>query len=341
VHTRTAVGASLALAVVLRALPAKADACTPPSGLSRCFDAQNLWLGAAPSRLVGLDTLEPQHAGGWSGALGVGYVDRPVRLLAPSPDPDGRDVPVVTRGAIFDLVLGAVLTDELSAEAALGLAWYAGGGVDAAVSQRSEAADWVVLRDPRFRAGYRLGTLELGRSTRAISALRYDLTLPLGGAFAGARSIVSAPGYGLALHHARLVLVGDVALRSKRAVEFAGTRLGSELFVGLGAAYSVWPERITLGLEIWLWPSLLESRRTLPDGAVIEQGAQLPAEWSLSTKLQLTGALSIQIGFGTGLPLSSQRRIAEGGAEQIDDFAAVTTPRWRSQLVLRLAPGPP
>ena len=324
---------------VIVAAPAGADDCLPASGISSCFDADKSWLVAAPSRLAGLDTLEARQRRSWSMALAASYLDRPVRLSAPSPDPEGRELSILNRLAVLEALVDYAVDERLSAELALGLAWQSGSGVDAALSQRSSARDEIVFRDPRLGVAYRLGTLRVNRTTDATAAVRYRLTLPLGGAFAGSRSAVASPGFAFALHHTRLALASELAARFTSPVEIAGTRLGSELFAGLGGAYEIWRERIWLGLETWLWPGLLDNERRLPSGVRIQSSLQLPAEWLVSSELHVHESIALRLGFGSGLPLSSERRTLPDGSQQSDDFSAPPTPRWRGSFSVRFAPG--
>ncbi|MCC6903738.1 MAG: hypothetical protein IT377_32520 [Polyangiaceae bacterium] len=63
--------------------------CTPDSGVSTCLDADNLWWSAGGARFTSIAAATTPRRGSLAFAALVGYLDRPVLLSAPSPDPEG------------------------------------------------------------------------------------------------------------------------------------------------------------------------------------------------------------------------------------------------------------
>src|SRR5688500_7243033 len=74
---------------------ADVNPCSLRASISPCFDADPVWL--APGRSPFVTFASPRSVGG--GALdllaGAGLAHRPVILVAPSPHPEGREVPVL------------------------------------------------------------------------------------------------------------------------------------------------------------------------------------------------------------------------------------------------------
>jgi hypothetical protein len=68
----------------------------------------------------------------------------------------------------------------------------------------------------------------------------------------------------------------------------------------------------------------------------VRDGQLVPAEWLASLRSAPTedDGFVLQLGGGTGIPLSSETR--DGASDQ---FAGVTTPRFRLVFVVRYAPG--
>jgi hypothetical protein len=289
-----------------------------------------------PSALIGLDTLEASNAR-ISTSASFGYALRPVTLVARSPDPEGRAVRVVEHRSDASVLFAYAASQRARLGLAFGVVRHSGGGLDAVVSQRSEELAEYALRDPRLSARYHAIRTSFGDTSLSVAA-RYELTLPLGGAFAGTRSVVAAPGVGAAIHIGRFVAALDATFRASSPVKVATARLGSELALATGVAYRAL-DWLSLGLEAWAWPSLVAQRTALPNGARIEHATLLPAEWLASSTLHVAEGISASVGAGSALPLSSVRVRTASGEIVEERFAALGTPAFRAVLRLNVTPG--
>jgi hypothetical protein len=315
-----------------------ADACEPPSGVSPCIDANSLWLPAGDARFLSIAPALPAHPRSFSFGLALSFFDRPVRLRAPSPDPEGRDINVVRDSLDAALLASYGVTERFDLSLSLPMALYQrGAGVQGLTSQSAEPIAKTALRDPRLGAG--LSVVE-HRPLGFAAKVRLELALPLGGEqnLAGGSSLVGAPGVALELARGRFRLGSEIGLRLREVTEFAGTNVGSEAYLSLGASLDVLDDSwLSVALESWMLPSLVSQKRDLPDGTRIRDAVLAPSEWLLSVRSMPLEGLALQLGGGTALPLSSERRIAPDGSSDTEHFAGVTAARWRLVLVARYA----
>jgi hypothetical protein len=328
---------ALGAALLLSTHTAGAADCTPESGMSPCLDSEALWLPPRPSQFVSIPTAtRPTLRSVFLGA-GLSHAQQPILLTAASPDPEGREIRVVGRSLTLTL-LGAL---------PLGEQWDVGLALPAAVSQSGTGVEGVTdqqdshlashaLRDPRLSVGFAWFAHpdHARRTVDARTLLR--LSLPLGNesALAGERSLVFAPALVLSVDHDRFFAGSLLGPRLRQPVELAGARLGTQLEVSVGAGLHLLPRQsLSVGVETWMLPVLVSQERTVADGTRVEDASLVPAEWMLSLRAAppcLPG-LSLQLGGGTGIPLSSERRTGE----DTEHFAGVTTPSYRLVATVR------
>jgi hypothetical protein len=329
------------LILVVRPSAARAD-CQPPTRQSTCFDADELWSPAAPSRFIGIApgrTLAPRT---YALGLDTTYLSRPVVLETGSPDPGGRAVRVVDGVVDIAAALAYAPVSHLELSAIIPAAIYrSGAGLVGVTSQNGPALAVAALRDVRLGAAHDVLRSRPGEGRTDIGlATRLDVALPTGNAdaFAGERGPVLAPRVSFDLAHGIFFVGAEAGARLRRLVEIGGARLGTQLTSSLGAGANVLPnDRLALGIEAWLLPTFLSQRRTLPDGTLVTNGALLPAEWMLSARTRLADTV-LALGLGSSLPWSSETRRATSGEESTTHFAGVTAPRFRAVLVVRYAP---
>ena len=336
-RARALVAASLA---VLPAAAARAAEGDPPSGVSTCFDADSLWHSAGASRFAGLSSPAVPNPGSLAFAALLSYVDRPVLLSAPSPDPEGRDVNVVRDRVDLSLAysygLGAGL--ELSVATPVVL-HQTGSGAEGITSQRAPPLTSVAVRDPRIGGAIRLLRTEGEHGWDA--KLKLELGLPLGDdqLYAGAGAFTFAPGFASGLRWGPLHGAVELGARLRRAVPFATAKIGSQAFAGVGVGVDVIGERLSLELEASALPSLVSQPGRTRSASRVSGGRLVPAEWlaSLRSAPVADAGVSFSLGGGTGLPLSSETR-ETASASSTERFAGVTTPRFRLFFGLRYQP---
>lgn len=273
-------------------------------------------------------------AGSLSLALAGVYQHEPLVLQAPSPDPEGRSVPlvehVVDTQALFATGLGA----GFEFTSALRLVTYQeGSGIDAARSRSESSLAPSAIRDPIFGFAYALfASSPLAR--RYALKLRSDFSLPLGDpeSFASEPGAVLAPALTFQWEAGRFNVTADLGLRLRPSVTLADVRYGDQVSAAAGVSVEIVRETLSVAAEASALPSLEPSAST-PDAAEVRS---IPAEWALSLSLHWSKTYSLLVGAGGGLPLSSRTHGTEAGRDDADHFVGVGAPQLRSLLVLRV-----
>jgi hypothetical protein len=194
------------------------------------------------------------------------------------------------------------------------------------------------VRDPRVGIAYSLDdSLAVpGLGLR----LAFDASLPLGdrNPFANERSFVVMPNATFGFRHGALLLEVELGARLRRSVDFAGTTLGNQGFVALGVFASLFPGWLALSAELFGLPPLSDSRGSAASPGVTSVRL-FPAEWlaGVHSSFGHRGPWTLSLAAGSGLPLSSETRESSSGPET-SYFTGMTTPDFRSLLVLRFTP---
>jgi OmpA-OmpF porin, OOP family len=322
----------LTIAICCAAARARAD-CAPASLLSTCIDADTFWPHAGPSTFTfvgGTDVTAP-------GRVGVGlvtsYLRRPIVLSAPSADPGGNEIDAVDHVVDSTFLWSYGVANRTEIFAALSTASYrTGTGVSALAAQTAHQMPHTVLRDTRLGATYAF----MPRASGPFSAAaRLAIAFPTGDetSFAGDRSIVGIPGVAFDFRHDRWLATAELGARIRRTSDLLGARVGSQIFVGLGAGVHVLtPEILSILVEAVALPTLTEQRRAIyaPDiGRNVEWStgnALVPAEWTISVR----SVPLPQSDFSVGL--------SGGGRLPLTGDPGVTTPVYRFSLAIRYAP---
>jgi hypothetical protein len=179
------------------------------------------------------------------------------------------------------------------------------------------------------------------RRTSFSGIVRLDLSLPTGkaSAFAGERSLMGEPAIAVEMRSGSVFAVVEERARLRQPVALGGQQLGTQWISSLGIGMNTIPEeRLAVAVEAYVAPYLDQRAYVLPDGTWVDAGAVVPAEWMFSARTRLH-AFGVGIGFGTAIPLSSDKRVAPSGAGSNETYAAVTSPSFRFALTLRYAPG--
>ena len=334
-------GFALQLGVLtLGSRPAQASECESPAGLSPCFDANTLWLPAGRASFMSMpDTRLTAPA-----QLGFGVASellhQPLLLRVASPDRDGRDVHVLDYAVDVSYFLSFGLARNLETSLLASLrAYQSGAGVGGIDSQSAPPLTHNAVRDPRAGISYSLDEALAvpGFGLR----LGVELTLPLGDrtAFANERSFVVMPNATFGFRRGALQLSAALGTRLRQAVDFAGFKLGQQGFVAFGVALAVLePGWLTVSAEAFGLPPFGDSRGSAAS-PLVSDARLFPAEWLLGVHSSLgrRGPWTLSLAGGSGLPLSSETRDSSSGPHT-SHFVGMTTPDFRSLLVLRFAP---
>jgi hypothetical protein len=330
------------VAGALATTPASAGECAANAALSACFDANSLWLPAGRASFVSFPDTRVNGVGQASFGIASEWLHRPVVLHVESPDRDGRDVHVVDTAldASFFLAFGVWKRLELSLAAPTRL-YQSGAGAGGVSSQSAGPLDRNAVRNPRLGVGY---SLDDALATPGLGVrLAVDVQLPLANdsPFAGERSLVAMPSLAIAFQSGPLRLGASLGVRLRDSLDVAGVRLGSQGFAALGVGLELLDAgRLFIGLEAFGLPSLVSSRAATANSAVSSE-TLFPAEWLISVHSSFAkqGSWTLGLAAGSGIPLSSETRETSAGASTAH-FMGLTTPDFRSLLVLRFAPLP-
>lgn len=308
-------------AATVSSLAASASAADCDTTLSACFDANGVDIPAGPSEFVTIENATVLAPGRFALGLAGSYLRKPVELVAPSPSPEGRDIPLVKDVWQLDLLAAIGVLPRLQLALAFPVRLYQDGtGIEAATSRQDNELRKTAIVDPRIGASYAV----LDSAVQA--KLRFELKLPLGDedSFAGSDGVELIPTL---LASSRdlgpLHLAAEAGARFRQSATLGDTRIGNQLRFALGARYDVLPQ-LSVGAEAWILPSLASQPETSAG-----QGTYLPAEWLGSVGAHFVENVTLLAAAGTGIPLSS-------GPGSDDNELGVTSPTWRAFLAVRV-----
>lgn len=323
-------------AVFTLARVASAADCAPESTYSSCFDADARWLAPPNAPFLGVPGAVPLAVGRHHLGAALGWLERPVVLTLPSPDPNGRELRVVDRVVTLTLLASSALGSRATLDAAVPFTLAQRGAGMEGVTSLGPAPAPRALRDPRW--GVTLGLLHREGRVETALAARYVVVLPLGDerTVGGERGFVGAPSLTCSARRGRFFAGAEAGARLRAAVQVGDARLGTSLVGAAGVGWELLPEeRLTLAAEAVATPVLVR-RPTLPGANPAPR--VVPAEWLASVGVKPLGPAlpAVMLGLGGGIPLSS----APPGLDATGPSSAVATPRFRAVITLRQRIGP-
>jgi hypothetical protein len=318
----------------------QASECESSAGFSPCFDVNALWLPAGRASFLSMPDTQLTQPGQLGFGVASELLHQPLLVHAASPDREGRDVHVLEYAvdASYFLSFGLLRNLEMSVLTSL-RAYQSGAGVGGINSQSAPALPHNAVRDPRLGIAYSLDDALAvpGFGLR----LALDATVPLGdrNAFANERSFVVMPNATLGFQYRALELRAEFGARLRQTVDFAGISLGNQAFLAFGAALELVPDWLLVSVEAFGLPPLSDNRGSAAS-ARVREARLFPAEWlaGVHSSFGSRGLCTVSLAAGSGIPLSSETRDSSTGPSQ-SHFAGMTTPDFRSLLVVRLAPG--
>jgi hypothetical protein len=269
---------------------------------SPCVSLETLLAPTSPSRFVSLHSWEDAERTRVS--LDVDYRQRPVVVVAASPDPYGREVPVLTDWAQLALGADAVLSPlRLGFHVPVAVR-LSGTGVDGVASVRSNSGVNASFGDPEVNVAFpfRLWGLDGGVIQR--------LTIPLGtaGSFAAHAGPRYAPVISLTKQFADTLLGAELGLRLRAAERFGDLRFGSEATAQVGVSQRLF-HGFSLALEGSLHVALARDETITESGTTIRV-RRMPAETLASVQFESEHE-RLTLGVGTSVPLT-QRAVGRG-----------------------------
>jgi hypothetical protein len=292
------------------------------------------WLAAGPSHFAAIPSADVQGAGALSLALAGVYQYRPLTLEAPSPDPEGRSVPLVEHVVDTQTLFAAGLGYDLEFTSVMRLVVHQEGtGIGAARSRSDSNLAPTALRDPSFGFAYSL-VGDRTHTSRYGLKLRLDFSLPLGDSqsFASEPGSVAAPATTFQFRAGRFSAVADLGLRLRPAVTLADVRYGSQFSASTGLCIEAIQRTLFVAAEAMAAPGLA-SAPTSPSGT---RAHWIPAEWALTLSLHWSEVYSALLSGGAGLPLSSRSVDTANGGTHSEYFAGLGAPEARAVLMLRV-----
>ena len=325
-------------ALPLRA--AQASECANGAGFSPCFDANTLWLPAGRASFLSMPDTQTIGPGQIGFGMASELLHRPLRLHVASPDRDGRDVQVLDTAIdiSYFLAFGVLRNLEASVLASTRV-HQSGAGVGGIDSQSAPPLERNAVRDPRVGIAY---SLDDALAVQGFGLrLGLDATLPLGerNAFANERSFVVMPNATFGFAYRALRLHGELGVRLRQSLDFAGSYLGNQGFFAFGVALDLLPpDWLSVSAEVFGLPALSNAlgRAASP---LLSDARLFPAEWlaSVHSSFGRPGPWRLSLGAGSGIPLSSETRENATGSHTAH-FMGMNTPDFRALLVVRFAP---
>ncbi|MBN2195614.1 MAG: hypothetical protein JW751_22530 [Polyangiaceae bacterium] len=311
--------------------------CPTDSKYSPCLDADAHWLAPPHASFLGVPAAVPLGPPRQRVGVAFGWLERPVVMTLPGPDPAGREVSVVERLLALSLLTSHALSRRVTLDAVVPFTVTQRGlGIEGLTSLEPQPKPRV-LRDPRAGISFALGNVE-GPLELAL-ATRYVMVVPLGDerTLGGERGFVGAPSFAVAARHGGLFAGAELGARLRMPTALGDSRLGTSLAASVGIGWDVLTRgRLTLTAEAIATPVLVRQRQASEDAG---SPRLVPAEWlaGIGSAPFGTGRPVVSLGFGSGIPLSRPPR----GFETDGPSSAVTTPHLRGVLYLRQELGRP
>lgn len=289
----------------LLAVQREASGCG--EAVSRCVSIATALPAAAPTSFLTLHSwrTEPRPRL----ALETHYQRRPLVAVAASPDPFGREVPILsdwlTAALGFDFAAQPGLRFGANLPLALRLS---GTGTTGLASVHADESDAVGVGDPEV----------LSSLTFALAGARAGvvqrITLPLGsaGSFLAHHGIRYAPSLSLAGDVSRLTFAVEVGARLKTSERFGDVRFGSEALLGAGVSSDL-GRGLALAVEGLVLPALARDESTTSEAGVVRI-RRVPAELIASLSWQ-HDSTRVMFAGGTSVPLTD--RTSPSGSETL------------------------
>lgn len=331
--------AALAAAGLLGLVPSAARSqtagtvCDPADRFSTCVSSDNLWPHPGGGRFVTVAPSQLPSAHTFSATLVPTFYHRPVGFRIASADPDGTTVFAVERAFAAHALVAFAPHDGVAVHVGLPVWLLQDGAGKADAVGGDETLPAQALGDVRFGVSATLWRRR-DRSPNAdgpgLSA-RFEMAAPSGTdtAFAGWASTTWAPGVAFDYRWGRWLFGADVSGRFRRRVAVAGTELGSQLGLDLGASLDILDDGwLSAGAELWSLFTLVPQTELVAEPGDLTADRRgtgvphIPLEYlvTLRTAGLIDGRLRLSAGAGGLIPTGP--------------ITAVTTPNIRALLSL-------
>jgi len=304
------------------------DPCDPRDRFSTCVGSDNLWPQPGGAPLFTVAPTQLPKALGVAAALVPTFYHRPIGYRVASADPDGTTIYAVERALAAHALFGFAPLDGLQVQIAAPVFLYQDGASKADVVGGDEALPTGAIGDLRFGAQLTLIRRAPEADGPGLSA-RFEMALPTADptAFAGWAGSTWAPGLAFDWRIGRVLLGADASGRFRRDVPLAGTNLGSQLGLNVGASVNILDDGwLSAGAEVWSLFTLIQQTELVAEPGDLTADTEptgvphIPLEYLLSLRTAglMDGRLRLSAGAGGLIPTGPS--------------TAVTTPNLRAVL---------
>jgi OOP family OmpA-OmpF porin len=334
-----ALATTASAALVARGASATNCAGNGGSGIySPCIDSDIVWPHAGPARFVMVGSTETVAQGQLGFGLATTLLTQPIVLSVPTTGPGASSANAVDYQINGTFLWSYGVTDRLELDLAVPLTFIQSGAGLSPITGSSQLKDTAV-RDMRFGFAYALlphsrEAPEKRSDTWGLTA-RLEVSAPTGDVdeLASDGAGVFVPSVAADWRHGRLFAGAEIGARLRPTNNLEGARVGPQLVTALGVGYDILArELLTATLEAMALPTFAEQdtlQNPQTEGGVFvatPNGQYIaPAAWQLAARTAPLGSgdLSIQVGGGGGLPITS---------------GAITMPQYLFTLAVRWAP---
>jgi hypothetical protein len=291
-------------------------ACDEP--VSRCATLETVLPPVTSSDFIGLHSRAPNETTPRL-ALDTQYQHRPLVVVAASPDPFGREIPILSDWGVVTLSGDTPIGKRARLGGALPASLvFSGTGLSGLTSTQGTAPDALSFGDPELHGSF---AFELG-DVRGLVVQR--LRLPLGAAesFISHKGLQYAPSMAFALDLGDTTLATEFGVRLRNAQRLLDVTIGSEASVALGVSQRLW-RSLLASVEALVLPSLTRDEQAIGQG--FSRYRRTPASWLASISVA-TDEHRVNLGAGSSIALSRRETASE-----------VTTVSGPPGEVLRLA----
>lgn len=300
--------ASLALSCLLFLtrlfLTQPGHACDEP--VSRCATLETVLPPVTSSHFVALHSLPANQTPRL--ALDTQYQRRPLVAVAASPDPFGREIPILSDWGVVTLSGDAPIGSRVRLGGALPASLVLSGtGLSGLTSTRGTAPNSFSFGDPELHGSF---AFDLG-GVRALVVQR--LRLPLGAAesFISHQGVQYAPSFALAVDVDDTTLATELGVRLRNPQPLLDVTIGSEASVAFGVSQRIW-HTLHVSVETLILPSLSRDEHRV--GQDFARTRRIPALWLASVSFS-GEEHRVNLGAGSSIALSRRETASETTTE--------------------------
>ena len=322
-------------------LTTPAHACEREAAIPSCIDWNQMWVPSDMGPWFSLSSAQPVGRGHIRSHAILDTANRPLVVVAPSPDPDGRELPIVSSAKTLWLGYSVGLSRDwdLGLQSAF-IVHQEGAGATAlntSAASNSSAPGKLssyAVKSPRLTLGYNvLNQLGKRGDNQLALKLRVALVPPLGGdrSYVSEPSVVVAPSLTIEHTLSRLTTAAEITVRIRDSIRVLNTELSTQLVAGAGLSIHLW-RGLHTAAESFVIPSFGAITRSYREAVITSSHPVLEGLMSVRYDLASPRGLTLRLGGGAGLPFARERSVDSFGRTREYQGNAWGSPRWRGML---------